>query len=65
MIISNDLNPNQETQVLHLLKEDEEALAWSLGDIRGISPTIVQHIIHLEDNAKLYQDRIRRLNPTL
>ena len=35
-----------------------------LGDICGISPTIVQHYIHLEDNAKPYRDRERRLNPT-
>ena len=33
--------------------------------MRGISPTIVQHRIHLEDSAKPYQDRLRRLNPSL
>ena len=41
------------------------ALGWILGDIRGIYPTIVQHRIHLEDNAKAYCDRQRTLNPTL
>ena len=40
-------------------------MGWTLGDIKGISPSIVQHRIHLEDNAKTYHDRQRRLNPTL
>ena len=48
-----------------LLRESKEALGWTLGDIKGISPSIVQHRIHLEDNAKPYRDRQRRLNPTL
>jgi len=48
-----------------LLRESKEALGWTLGDIKGISPSIVQYRIHLEDNAKAYRDRQRRLNPTL
>jgi len=65
MIIVNDLNPGQETQVLDLPMENQEALGWTIGDIRGISPTIVQHRIHVEDNAKFYEDRQIRLNSTL
>jgi len=45
--------------------ENKEALGWTLWDIKGISPSIVQHRIHLEDNAKPYYDRQRRMNPTL
>jgi len=65
VILANDLTSNQERQVLELLRANRQALGWTLGDSRGISPTIVQHRIHLEDNAKLYWDRQRRLNPTL
>ena len=65
MTLANDLTLDQEKKVLDLLRENQEALGWTLGDIRGISPTIVQHRIHLEDNAKPYRDRQRRLNPTL
>jgi len=65
VILANDLNSNQETQVVDLLSESKEALHWTLGDIHGINPTIVQHRIHLQDNAEPYQDRKRRLNPTL
>ena len=37
--------------MLNLLKENKDDLG--LGDIRYISPTIIQHRIHLEENAQL------------
>jgi len=49
--------------LIALLRENKEAIDWTLGDIKDISPSIVQHRIHLEDNAKPYYDRQRRLNP--
>ena len=51
--------------MITLLRENKEAIGWTLGNIRGINSSIVQHIIHLEDNAKPYQVRQRRLNLTL
>jgi len=54
VMVTNDLNSVEEIQVLNLLMENKEALGWTLGDIHGISLTIVQHRIHLEHNAKLY-----------
>jgi len=41
------------------------ALGWILGDIKGISPTIVQHRIHLENGTRSYRGHQRRLNPTV
>jgi len=34
-----------------------------MADIKGISPTIVQHRIHLTENAKPRRDPQRRMNP--
>ena len=48
MIIVNDLSPYQDTQVLHLFRENEEPLGWTLGDIKDISPTIPQHRVFPE-----------------
>ena len=56
IIIASDLDGDQETKLIALLRENKEALGWTLGDIKGISPSIVQHRIHLEDNAKPYHD---------
>ena len=57
IIITSDLDRDQETKLITLLRENKEALGWTLGDIKGISPSIMQHRIHLEDNAKPYHDR--------
>jgi len=54
VIIANNLNSYHETQVLKLLSQNKKALGWTFADIRGINPTIVQHMIHLKDDAKLY-----------
>ena len=51
--------------MLDLLREKKEALGWTLGDIRGISPTTMEHRILLKDNTKPYHNRQRKLNPTL
>jgi len=56
---------DQKDQLITLLRENKEALGWILGDIKGINPFIVQHRIHLEDNARPYHGCQSHLNPTL
>jgi len=65
VIIASDLNQDQQEKLIDLLRENKEALGWTLGDIKGISPLIMQHRIHLVENAKPYCYRQRHLNPTL
>ena len=48
-----------------MLREHKEAIGWSISNIKGISPTIVQHRIHLVDDAKPVREPQRRLNPTM
>jgi len=64
-IIAYDLDQGQEDKFIALLRENKEAIVWTLGDVKRISPSIVQHRIHLENNAKPHRDRQRHLNPTL
>ena len=56
VIIVSDLHLDQEEKLIALLRENKEVIGWTLGDIKDINPSIVQHRIHLEDNAKHYQD---------
>jgi len=65
VIIASDLDRDQEDKLIYFLRENKEALGWTLGDIKDYSPSILQHRIHLEDHAKPYLDRQRHLNPTL
>jgi len=46
VIIASDLDQAQEDKLISLLRENKEAPGWTLGDIKSISPSIVQHRIH-------------------
>jgi hypothetical protein len=65
VIISSNLNKAQEQELLNVLKEHKEAIGWSIEDINGISPAMVMHKIHLEENAKTSREPQRRLNPAM
>jgi len=60
VIIAFDLDRDEEDKLIFLLRENKEVLGWTLGDIKGISPSTMQHKIHLENHAKPYCDRHRR-----
>ena len=51
--------------MLDVLEEHKEAIGWTIADIKGISPSVVMHQIHLEENAKTSREQQRRLNPVL
>jgi len=41
VIIASDFYWNQDSKLISLLRENKEALGWTLGDTKGISPSIV------------------------
>ena len=47
------------------LRRHREAIGWTMADIKGLSPKIVQHRIHLEERVKPKRDPQRRLNPLM
>ena len=63
IIIASDLTEVQGKKLLKVLRENKEAIKWTLGDIKDISPSIVQHRIHLEDATKPYRDHQRLTLP--
>jgi len=50
---------------MSILKRHREAIGWTINDIKGISPAIVQYRIHLIDEATPRRDPQRRLNPLM
>ena len=65
IIISTALNENEEQQPLRILKNYKEAIAWSIKDLKGISPFSCMHKILLNDVAKTSVEYQRRLNPMI
>jgi len=50
---------------MSILKRHKEAIGWTMKDIKGISPALVQHRIYLNDEAIPRKDPQRRLNPPM
>ena len=65
VIIASHLTEQQEEDLLVVLRKNREAIGWTMADIKGISPSIVQHRIHLTEDTKPKRDPQRRLNPIM
>ena len=52
IVILSLLSTSQEGSLLHILRENKQALWWKITDLRGISPTVCTHHIYLEEEAK-------------
>ncbi|KAH9723595.1 hypothetical protein KPL70_007173 [Citrus sinensis] len=65
VIISSSLDLEQKGKLLGILKEQKEAIGWTIADIKGINPVDCMHRIHLEENAKPIREMQRRLNPNM
>jgi hypothetical protein len=51
IIITSDLQKDQEDSLLEVLKEHKEAIGWTVANLKGIDPFICIHRIHLEEEA--------------
>ena len=65
VIISVGLTEAEEHKLLEILRKYKEAIAWSIEDLKGISPSICMHKILLNNNAKTSFEHQRRLNPVM
>ena len=61
--ISSLLSIAQEGSLLHVLRENKQALGWNVTDLKGINPAVCTHHIYLEEEAKSVRQPQRRLNP--
>ena len=65
VIISAFLSTAEEEKLLRVLRKHITAIAWSISDIKGISPSICMHKILMEENYRPCVQPQRRLNPNM
>ncbi|WZZ71975.1 hypothetical protein YC2023_083345 [Brassica napus] len=51
VIVSSELSEDEFSKLLNELKKYRKAIGYSLDDIKGISPSLCMHRIHLEDES--------------
>ena len=52
VIIASHLTKKEE-DLLAVLRKNREAIGWTMADIKGISPIIVQHRIHQNETHSI------------
>ena len=52
VIISSKLNIKQEEKLLEVLRKNEEAIRWTVTDLKGLDPSLCTHRIFLEDESR-------------
>ena len=65
VIILAGLTRLEEQKLLETLRKYREVIAWSIEDLKGISPSICMHKILLEENARTSVEHQRRVNPIM
>nr|GEZ26358.1 reverse transcriptase domain-containing protein [Tanacetum cinerariifolium] len=65
VIIAKDLNVNEKTALINVLKSRKKAIAWKLTDIKGIDPEFCSHQILLEEDFSPKVQSQRRVNPKI
>jgi hypothetical protein len=50
---------------MDLFHEFRDVFAWSYDNLCGFYPTVIQHTIHIKDDAMLIRQRQRPINPAL
>ena len=65
VIILAGLTELEKQKLLEILIKYKKAIAWSIDDLKGISPSICMHKILLEENVKTSIEHQRRLNPVM
>ncbi|KAG7529819.1 Ribonuclease H-like superfamily, partial [Arabidopsis suecica] len=65
VIVNDELTTDQVNLLITELKKYRKAIGYSLDDIKGISPTLCTHRIHLENESYSSIEPQRRLNPNL
>ncbi|KAJ9544205.1 hypothetical protein OSB04_023912 [Centaurea solstitialis] len=65
VIVSSSLSSSQLDKLLHVLSKYRSVLAYSIDDIKGISPSFCTHRILLNDEHASSIEHQRRLNPNM
>jgi hypothetical protein len=65
VIISSKLSGKEEEMLLEVLRKHQGAIGYTPDDLKGISPTICQHAINMEPDAKPVVEHQRHLIPKM
>ena len=63
VIISLNLNSEEESTLIQVLKEYKDIFAWTYEDMPGLNPALVEHQLPIKPGAKAVKLKLWRLHP--
>ncbi|GJX93525.1 reverse transcriptase domain-containing protein [Tanacetum coccineum] len=63
VIISKDLSQDEKTSLINVLKNEKQAIAWILSDIRALIQCFASHRFFRDDYENLQDPHSKRVNP--
>ena len=58
-------SPQEKVAFVKLFKEYKDVFAWTYGDLKTFDTCIMHHVIPLEKWARPYQQKLRKMHPSL
>ena len=65
VIISLNLNSEEESALIQVLKEYKDTFAWTYEDMPGLDPALMEHRLPIKPGAKAIKQKLRRLHPKM
>ena len=63
--MSKNLTKESKERYIKLMKEFYDVFAWTYDDLKVYDPNVIKHTIHVQENAKPFKKKLRRMNPLL
>ena len=65
IIVNAELNDEQVDKLLRRIRPHRKIIGYTIDDLKGISPSMCMHRIHMEEGFKPSIENHRRLNPNM
>ena len=65
IIVNAELNDEQVDKLLRRIRPHRKIISYTIDDLKGISPSMCMHTIHMEEGFKPSIENQRRLNPNM
>ena len=65
IIVNAELNDEQVDKLLSRVRPHRKIIGYTIDDLKGISPSLCMHRIHMEEGSKPSIENQRRLNPNM
>ena len=57
--------PQEKTAFIRLFNEFKDIFSWTYDDLKTFNPNIMQHVIPMKEHAKPFQQKLRKMHPSL